>query len=56
MTTVYGPWAIRNGLFGKCFMNFYFEKHLEVTIDELRRQLNFEAPPKGSLSPNSVWH
>ena len=55
MAAVYSPWAIKNGLMGSFFMNFYFERHLEVTVAELRKLLNLVEPPNGSLSHNNVW-
>ena len=55
MATVYSPWAIKNGLLGKFFMNFYFERHLEDSVCQLRKHLNLTEPPQGSLSNNNVW-
>jgi len=39
------PWALRNGFKASNIMNIYFEQHWELSVDELRRQLNIEDPP-----------
>lgn len=43
--TVYGPWAVRNGLRGGDIINVYWEEELEADVRELRARLNIEAPP-----------
>lgn len=39
------PWAVRAGLKSKELINVYWEEVLEKNVDELRRELNIEAPP-----------
>ncbi|OJJ43429.1 hypothetical protein ASPZODRAFT_103409 [Penicilliopsis zonata CBS 506.65] len=39
------PWAVRSGLASKELINVYWEEVLEKNVDELRRELNIEAPP-----------
>jgi ubiquinone biosynthesis protein COQ4 len=42
--TIYGPWAIRNGLGAKDLLNVYWEEQLERDVDELRAELGIEKP------------
>ncbi|EYE96200.1 ubiquinone biosynthesis protein COQ4, partial [Aspergillus ruber CBS 135680] len=39
------PWAVRAGLKSKELINVYWEEVLEKNVDELRGELNIEAPP-----------
>lgn len=39
------PWAVRAGLKSKELINVYWEEVLEKNVDELREELNIEAPP-----------
>ncbi|GAW27424.1 putative coenzyme Q biosynthesis protein Coq4 [Rosellinia necatrix] len=43
--SVYGPWALRNGLRGREVINVYWEEELETDVRDLRARLNIEAPP-----------
>lgn len=43
--SIYGPWAVRNGLRSAEVINIYWEEELETDVDELRARLNIEAPP-----------
>lgn len=43
--SVYGPWAIRNGLRAKEIITVYWEEWLEKDVDELRAHLGIEKPP-----------
>lgn len=43
---VYIPWAIKNGRNCKSLINFWYERNLEMPVDEVRRILNIEAAPK----------
>ncbi|KAK4194310.1 coenzyme Q biosynthesis protein Coq4-domain-containing protein [Triangularia verruculosa] len=42
--SVYGPWAVRNGLRAKEVINVYWEEVLEKDVGELRRELGVEVP------------
>jgi ubiquinone biosynthesis protein COQ4 len=42
--TIYGPWAIRNGLGAQDMLNVYWEEQLERDVDELRAELGIEKP------------
>ena len=42
--TIYGPWAIKNGLGSKEAINVYWEEQLEKDVDELRNELGIEKP------------
>ncbi|RYP35159.1 hypothetical protein DL767_003936 [Monosporascus sp. MG133] len=43
--SVYGPWALRNGLRADELINVYWEREMETDVAELRRRLGIEAPP-----------
>ncbi|KAK8122290.1 coenzyme Q biosynthesis protein Coq4 [Apiospora sp. TS-2023a] len=43
--SVYGPWALRNGLRSDEVINIYWEKEMETDVQELRRRLGIEQPP-----------
>ncbi|RYP69986.1 hypothetical protein DL771_005777 [Monosporascus sp. 5C6A] len=43
--SVYGPWALRNGLRADEVINVYWEREMETDVAELRRRLGIEAPP-----------
>ncbi|RYO80576.1 hypothetical protein DL763_008864 [Monosporascus cannonballus] len=43
--SVYGPWALRNGLRADEVINVYWECEMETEVAELRRRLGIEAPP-----------
>ncbi|KAI0390664.1 Coq4-domain-containing protein [Xylariaceae sp. FL0594] len=43
--SIYGPWAVRNGLRSEEVINVYWEKELETDVQELRDRLGIEAPP-----------
>ncbi|KAH8168151.1 hypothetical protein CIB48_g87 [Xylaria polymorpha] len=43
--TIYGPWAVRNGLRSEEVINVYWEEEFETDVDVLRTRLNIEAPP-----------
>ncbi|KAI0437029.1 Coq4-domain-containing protein [Xylaria telfairii] len=43
--SIYGPWAVRNGLRSEEVINVYWEEELETDVDVLRTRLNIEAPP-----------
>lgn len=43
--SVYGPWAVRNGLRAEEVINVYWEEQLERDVDELRTELGIERPP-----------
>ncbi|KAI2632807.1 coenzyme Q biosynthesis protein Coq4-domain-containing protein [Xylaria nigripes] len=43
--SIYGPWAVRNGLRSEEVINVYWEEELETDVHELRARLNIEAPP-----------
>ena len=42
--TIYGPWAVRNGLGAVEMLNVYWEEQLERDADELRAELGIEKP------------
>lgn len=42
--TIYGPWAIRNGLQAGELLNVYWEEQLERDVGELRAELGIEKP------------
>lgn len=42
--TIYGPWAVKNGLNAEEMLNVYWEEHLERDADELRAELGIEKP------------
>ncbi len=43
--SIYGPWAVRNGLRSDEVINVYWEEELETDVCELRARLRIEAPP-----------
>jgi ubiquinone biosynthesis protein COQ4 len=43
--SVYGPWALRNGLRSDEVINVYWEEDMETDVDELRTRLGIETPP-----------
>ncbi|KAI2472317.1 Coq4-domain-containing protein [Annulohypoxylon bovei var. microspora] len=43
--SVYGPWAVRNGLRCGEVINVYWEEELETDVDVLRKRLGIERPP-----------
>ncbi|KAI5922303.1 coenzyme Q biosynthesis protein Coq4-domain-containing protein [Camillea tinctor] len=43
--SVYGPWAVRNGLRAQEVINVYWEEEMETDVDELRARLGIETPP-----------
>ncbi|KAH8703823.1 ubiquinone biosynthesis protein coq4, mitochondrial [Talaromyces proteolyticus] len=43
--TLHLPWAVRSGLASEELINVYWEEQLERNVDELRAELNIEAPP-----------
>ncbi|KAI0125065.1 ubiquinone biosynthesis protein COQ4, mitochondrial [Xylariales sp. AK1849] len=43
--SVYGPWAVRNGLRAHEVINIYWEEEMETDVEELRRRLGIERPP-----------
>lgn len=43
--TVYGPWAVSNGLRADEVINVYWEEVLEKNVQELRDELGIEKPP-----------
>ncbi|RYP03998.1 hypothetical protein DL765_010339 [Monosporascus sp. GIB2] len=43
--SVYGPWALRNGLRADEVINVYWEREMETDVTELRGRLGIEAPP-----------
>lgn len=43
--SVYGPWAIRNGVNAGDVINVYWEEELEGDVDALRTRLGIEKPP-----------
>ncbi len=42
--TIYGPWAIKNGLGSKEIINVYWEEQFERNVEELRAELGIEKP------------
>ena len=42
--TIYGPWAVKNGLGSKEVINIYWEEQLERDVEELRVELGLEKP------------
>ena len=42
--TIYGPWALKNGLRSKEVINVYWEERLETNVEELRTELGLEKP------------
>lgn len=42
--TIYGPWAVKNGLNAEEMLNVYWEEQLERNADELRTELGIEKP------------
>lgn len=55
MLTIYSPWALKNGLQSKFFMNVYFERYLEDSIEAVRKDLNISSIPSGSLDCD-IWN
>ncbi|GAB7356857.1 hypothetical protein MBLNU459_g7727t1 [Dothideomycetes sp. NU459] len=43
--SVYGPWAVSNGLRAQDVINVYWEEVLEKDVQELRDELGIEQPP-----------
>ncbi|KIW07808.1 ubiquinone biosynthesis protein coq4, mitochondrial, variant [Verruconis gallopava] len=43
--SIYGPWAIRNGVNAEEMINVYWEEELENDVAELRSRLGIEQPP-----------
>ncbi|KAH9895554.1 Coq4-domain-containing protein [Xylariomycetidae sp. FL2044] len=43
--SVYGPWAVKNGLRSDEVINVYWEEEMETDVDDLRARLKIEAPP-----------
>ncbi|KAI0162055.1 ubiquinone biosynthesis protein Coq4 [Xylariaceae sp. FL1272] len=43
--SIYGPWAVRNGLRSQEVINVYWEEELETDVRELRKRLGIEQPP-----------
>lgn len=43
--SVYGPWAVRNGLKAEEVVCVYWEEELETDVDVLRKRLGIEIPP-----------
>lgn len=43
--SVYGPWALRNGVKGGEIINVYWEEELRTDVNDLRLKLGIEAPP-----------
>ncbi|KAI1766779.1 Coq4-domain-containing protein [Hypoxylon sp. FL1150] len=43
--SIYGPWAVRNGLRSDEVINVYWEEEMETDVDELRARLGIERPP-----------
>lgn len=43
--SIYGPWAVRNGVNAEEVINVYWEEELEKDVDELRMRLGIEQPP-----------
>ncbi|KAI1392560.1 Coq4-domain-containing protein [Hypoxylon trugodes] len=43
--SIYGPWAVRNGLKSDEVINVYWEEEMETDVDALRARLGIERPP-----------
>lgn len=43
--SIYGPWAVKNGLKSEELINVYWEEQLERDADDLRKELGIENPP-----------
>ncbi|KAI0883840.1 Coq4-domain-containing protein [Annulohypoxylon maeteangense] len=43
--SIYGPWAVRNGLRCEEVINVYWEEEMETDVDALRARLGIERPP-----------
>ncbi|TNM92013.1 hypothetical protein fugu_019025 [Takifugu bimaculatus] len=43
--TSLGPWALRNGWRSRCVLSIFYERRWEQSLEELRQELNIEAPP-----------
>jgi ubiquinone biosynthesis protein COQ4 len=43
--SIYGPWAIRNGMVAEEVINVYWEEELEGDVEALRTGLGIEKPP-----------
>ncbi|KAI2604762.1 Coq4-domain-containing protein [Hypoxylon fragiforme] len=43
--SIYGPWALRNGLRSDEVINVYWEEEMETDVDALRGRLGIERPP-----------
>ena len=43
--SVYGPWAVRNGLQAESLLNVYWEEELDKGVEEVRKRLRIELPP-----------
>jgi ubiquinone biosynthesis protein COQ4 len=43
--SIYGPWAIRNGLVAEEVINVFWEEELEGDVEALRTRLGIEKPP-----------
>ena len=43
--SIYGPWAIRNGIVSDDVINVYWEEELEGDVNALRARLGIEKPP-----------
>lgn len=43
--SIYGPWAIRNGMVAEEVINVFWEEELEADVETLRTRLGIEKPP-----------
>lgn len=43
--SIYGPWALRNGMVAAEVINVYWEEELEGDVEALRTRLGIEKPP-----------
>jgi ubiquinone biosynthesis protein COQ4 len=43
--SIYGPWAIRNGMLAEDVINVFWEEELETDVEVLRTRLGIEKPP-----------
>lgn len=50
------PWIVPNAWNSKFYMNIYFEKHWEQSMDDFRREFNLTAPPADAIQYTEPVH
>ena len=50
------PWIVPNAWNSKFYMNIYFEKHWEQSMDDFRLEFNLTAPPADAIQYTEPVH